>query len=54
MAKIKKKEGENLTETNIEKVIGLLEQEKPITKKQACEILNISYNTTRLTKIIEK
>lgn len=54
MAKIKKKEGENLTETNIEKVIGLLEQEKPITKKQACEILNISYNTTRLAKIIEE
>ena len=27
--------------------------EKPITKKEACGILNISYNTTRLTKIIE-
>ena len=27
--------------------------EKPITKKEACDILNIAYNTTRLTKIIE-
>lgn len=51
---VKKKETENLTETNIEKVISLLEQQKPITKKEACEILNISYNTTRLSKIIEE
>jgi hypothetical protein len=49
---VKKKEGENLTETSIEKVIELLEAEKPITKKEACEILNIAYNTTRLGKII--
>ena len=27
--------------------------EKPITKKEACDILNIAYNTTRLNKIIE-
>jgi len=27
---------------------------KPITKKEACDILNISYNTTRLQKIIEE
>lgn len=27
--------------------------EKPITKKEACDILNIAYNTTRLGKIIE-
>lgn len=50
---IKKKDHENLTDTNIKKVIELLEADKPITKKQACEILNISYNTTRLGKIIE-
>jgi hypothetical protein len=49
---VKKKEGENLTDANIEKVIGLLEAEKPITKKEACEILNIAYNTVRLGKII--
>jgi hypothetical protein len=51
---VKKKEHENLTATNIEKVISLLEAEKPVTKKEACEILNISYNTTRLAKIIEE
>ena len=31
----------------------MLSAEKPITKKEACEILNISYNTTRLNRIIE-
>ncbi len=48
--RIKTKEGELLTDDNIKKVINLLEQN--ITKKAACEILNISYNTTRLTTII--
>lgn len=52
--KVKAKEGENLTETHIKRVIELLEAEKPISKKDACEILNISYNTTRLSKIIEQ
>jgi hypothetical protein len=45
---------ERLTDTNIEKVIGLLEAEKPITKKAACEILGITYNTTRLGDLIQK
>ena len=49
---VRKKKEEKLTETNINKVIELLAAEKPITKKEACEILNISYNTTRLNKII--
>jgi hypothetical protein len=53
MAKIKKKEYENLSEENIRKVIELLGSETPITKKEACEVLNISYNTTRLNKIVE-
>jgi len=53
MARVKKKDHENLTATNIQKVIDLLDADKPITKKEACEILNISYNTTRLSKIIE-
>lgn len=52
--KVKAKEGENLTEASVKRVIELLEAEKPISKKEACEILNISYNTTRLTKIIEQ
>lgn len=51
---VKKKEHENLSDANIEKVISLLEAEKPIKKTEACEILNISYNTTRLGKIIEE
>jgi hypothetical protein len=52
-SKVKTKEHENLSEANIKRVIELLEAEKPISKKTACEILNISYNTTRLNKIIE-
>ena len=54
MARVKKRDYENLTAQNITKVIQLLEQDKPITKKEACEILSISYNTTRLNKIIEE
>ena len=55
---VKKKDHENLTAKNIEKVKSLLNpgsiSDKPITKKEACDILNISYNTTRLQKIIEE
>lgn len=54
MKKVVKKDHEKLTSTNIAHVVSLLEAEKPITKKAACEILNISYNTTRLSKIIEE
>ena len=53
MKMIKKKAHEKLSDDNIQKVIGLLRQESPITKKEACEILNIRYNTTRLQKIID-
>lgn len=49
---IKKKSYENLSAANVLKVIKLLEADKPLTKKDACGILNISYNTTRLAKII--
>ena len=56
--RVKVKDHENLSHSNIRKVISLLNpssdsSEKPISKKEACEILNISYNTTRLEKIIE-
>lgn len=51
--RVKAKEGENLTDAYIERVIKLLEQDKPITKKEACQVLNISYNTTRLGTIID-
>ena len=50
---VKVKDYEKLTDSNIKKVIDLLSASPPITKKDACIILNIAYNTTRLSKIIE-
>jgi hypothetical protein len=50
-------EEELMTPANISKVIRLLEPEdgvKPITKKDACQILGMAYNTTRLGTIIEE
>ena len=35
-------------------VIAKLEAEKPITKKAACELLGIAYNTTRLDNLIQE
>tara|TARA_R110000772_G_scaffold66361_2_gene147904 strand:- start:5250 stop:5900 length:651 start_codon:yes stop_codon:yes gene_type:complete len=50
---VKVKEHERLDDATIERVINLLEETTPhITKKAACEILNISYNTTRLGTIL--
>ena len=51
---VKKRSHEKLTDANIQHVMGLLQAESPITKKEACSILNISYNTTRLKTIIEE
>lgn len=45
---------DKLTPDNFEKVIALLSQEKPITKKVACEILGITYNTSRLDNLIKE
>ena len=57
MPRLKKKSHEKLTAQNIQHVISLLNptssQTKAITKREACSILNISYNTTRLDKIIQ-
>lgn len=50
---IKSKSYEKLTDDNISRVSKLLEDANPITKKEACGILNIRYNTTRLQKIID-
>ncbi len=50
---VKKKEHEKLSDSNILNVIELLEASIPITKKSACEILNIAYNTKRLSTIID-
>ena len=53
MRRLKKKDHENLSEANIQKVINLLNDKTPISKKEACSILNIAYNTTRLQRIID-
>jgi hypothetical protein len=51
-------EAELMTDANISRVIRLLEPQeegvKPITKKDACQILGMAYNTTRLGTIIEE
>jgi hypothetical protein len=51
-------EQELMTDANILRVIGLLEPKdtatKPITKKDACQILGMAYNTTRLGSLIEE
>lgn len=52
MRKIKLKAGENVSPTNVARVIAYLGEPKS-TKKIACEMLGISYNTTRLANIIE-
>lgn len=56
MATRKPKEDELLDDAHLERVISLLEPKeegvKPITKKDACQILNISYNVTRLANLI--
>ena len=54
MATRAKNVDERLDEAHMERVISALEGEKPITKKEACAILGIAYNTTRLGTLIEK
>lgn len=49
---IRKRAHENLNDASIRRVISALEE--GVTKKSACEMLNISYNTTRLNRIIEE
>jgi hypothetical protein len=51
------KENDLMTDANIERVIAMLEPAegtKPGSKKDACAILGIAYNTTRLGTLIEK
>ena len=49
-------EEEKMTDANIARVILLLEPDeegtKPITKKLACELLGMTYNTTRLASVL--
>jgi len=49
---VKRKDHERLSETNIQETIEFLESGKLSTKKEACQKLNIAYNTTRLNNII--
>lgn len=46
------RDSENLDDASMERVIKALEAK--CTKKAACQILNISYNTARLDKLIEQ
>jgi transposase len=52
--KVKASDHEDLSEPTIKRVIEALAHIPPCTKKHACEMLNISYNTSRLAKIIEQ
>lgn len=54
MARVKAKDYEDLSDANIRKVIAALNASPSISKKEACEMLKISYNTTRLNNIIEQ
>jgi len=50
-------EEERMTDSNLSRVIRLLEPKegiKPITKKDACQLLGMAYNTTRLGTILEQ
>jgi len=49
---VRVKKGELINDENVLRVIEHLE--KGIPKKEACEMLNISYNATRLAKIIQE
>ena len=49
---IRAKKSEKLDDENLTRVQEALTSDNPITKKEACEMLNISYNTTRLNKIL--
>jgi hypothetical protein len=48
------KENDLLTPANIERVIAGLAATPKMTKKDACAIIGIAYNTTRLDSLIEK
>ena len=54
MATRASKENELLTPANLDRVIAGFESTPKMTKKDACAILGIAYNTTRLDTLIEK
>lgn len=54
MATRANKENELLTPANLDRVIAGFEATPKMTKKDACAILGIAYNTSRLDGLIEK
>lgn len=54
----KRNDDEQMDAATLDRVIALLEPAdataKAITKKEACAILRMTYNTTRLTKVIDE
>ena len=52
MRTIRKKGHEKLDDANLQRVLDHLNADQPITKKEACSMLNITYNTTRLNSIM--
>ena len=52
MRTIRKKGHEKLDDANLQRVLDYLNADQPITKKEACAMLNITYNTTRLNSIM--
>jgi hypothetical protein len=52
MARRKVKDDENITDASLERVIKHLENKG--TKKGACQILNISYNVSRLDRLVQE
>ena len=52
--RVKKQAHEKLDDANLKHVISLLEREDPITKKEACKLLNINYSTSRLDRILQE
>lgn len=53
MPRAKKKEHERLEPANLRRVAQML-ADGEVTKKRACEILNITYNTTRLNRLLSE
>ncbi len=51
---VKKQDHERLDDATIGRVVSLLESGELKTKKAACEMLNINYNTKRLNDIIQE
>lgn len=52
MARVKQKDYEDFSDEKVLKVIAMLENKE--TKKACCDVLGMSYNTSRLSRIIQE